>query len=73
MERLRGFGKANNGKETGAHLSSLIATCNTILSIINCNTAQGRVSLAVLLVHPCPQEPNQVVKEHGGLFEGQEL
>ena len=37
------------------------------------NTAQGRVNLAVLLVHSCPLEPKKVVKGCGGLLEGREL
>ena len=31
------------------------------------------MNLAILLVHPCPQEPKQVVKKCGGLLEGREL
>ena len=71
--RLQGSATRVRGDKTGVRLSTLIAAQCTTLSTAGCSTAQGGMNLAVSLVHPCPQEPKQVVEGHGGLFEGREL
>ena len=74
---MRGASRGRQDKarveKRGARLSNLTVAQSTTLSNASYSIAQGEMNLAVVLVHPCPQEPKQIVKEYGGLLEGREL